>query len=308
MNELDSTEFSEQVKNEEDEHTPVTETRHKGRVLVVDDDVQLLAALRSGLSLNGYQCEIATRATYALELIREFSFDVMVTDIVMPDMKGLDLTEKVKKVKPDMVVIIMTGFIDDFSYDDAMESGASDFIKKPFTLKELISRIEHARLHQKLQTLALHDELTGLYNRRGFFALAEQLLKLAKRQQKGLFMLYADFDDLKRINDTLGHQKGDLALIHIAGILKVNFRDSDIIARIGGDEFVVMPIGTTGDNVDIIIDRLQRAIQEYNLKTDFGFKLSLSTGIAYFNPLAPSPVDVLLSQADKSMYEHKRAK
>lgn len=113
-------------------------------------------------------------------------------------------------------------------------------------MKELIARIEHARMHERLHTISLHDDLTGLYNRRGFFTLAEHLLKLAKRQQEGLFMLYADLDDLKKINDTLGHQKGDWALIDTANLLKETFRESDIIARIGGDEFVVMPIETTG--------------------------------------------------------------
>jgi len=278
------------------------------RILVVDDDVFILDTLQNGLTSSGYQCETAINAATALELISKTPFDIMVTDIILPDIKGFELTAKVKKLKPDMVVIIMTGFIDEFSYEDAIEAGASDFIKKPFSLKELIARIEHARMHERLHTISLHDDLTGLYNRRGFFTLAEHLLKLAKRQQEGLFMLYADLDDLKKINDTLGHQKGDWALIDTANLLKETFRESDIIARIGGDEFVVIPIENRGGNIEIVINRLQKAVEMDNTKSKREYKLSISTGTAHFNPWSPSTVDELLSQADKSMYEHKRNK
>ena len=286
-----------------DELVTTSEKSKQGHILVVDDDILLLDTVNKGLSLKGYQCETAMSATIALELLSKDLFDVMVIDIVLPDMRGFELTAKAKKIKPDRAIIIMTGFIDEFSYDDAMKAGASDFIKKPFSLKELIARIEHAKIHEKLYTISLHDELTDLYNRRGFFTLAEHLLKLAKRQQEGLFMLYADLDHLKEINDTLGHQKGDWALIETANIL-----NSDIIARIGGDEFAVMPIGNTGDDVETIISRLQKVVEMDNAKRKREYKLSISTGTAYFNPWSPGTIDELLSQADKSMYEQKRSK
>ena len=291
-----------------DESATPNEKSKQERILVVDDDILLLDTLNKGLSIRCYQCKAAMSATIALELLSKDLFDVVVVDIVLPDMRGFELTAKAKKIKPDMAIIIMTGFIDEFSYDDAVKAGASDFIKKPFSLKELIARIEHAKIHEKLFTISLHDELTDLYNRRGFFTLAEHLLKLAKRQQEGLFMLYADLDHLKEINDTLGHQKGDWALIETANILKENFRDSDIIARIGGDEFAVMPIGNTGDDVETIISRLQKAVELDNAKRKREYKLSISTGIAYFDPWSPGTIDELLSQADESMYEQKRSK
>ena len=277
-------------------------------ILLVDDDKSLLDTLNEGLSLRGYQCKAAMNATIALELLSKDLFDTMIIDIVLPDMSGLELTTKAKKIKPDMAIIIMTGYIDEFCYEDAMESGASDFIKKPFSVKELIARIEHAEMHERLHDISLHDELTGLYNRRGFFTLAEHLLKTAKRQQAGLFMLYCDLDGLKGINDSLGHQKGDWALIDIANILKDTFRDSDITARIGGDEFVVMPIETTGDNLEIVTNRLQKAVEMDNTKSKRKYNLSISTGTAYFDPLSPCTIDELLSQADRLMYEQKRTK
>ena len=287
-------------------------TTHKkskqGLVLVIADDMPLLDALDKGLSLSGYQCTVAMSSTQALKLFAENLFDVIVTDIVLPDMRCFELTTKVKKIRPDMTIIVMTGSIDEFSYDNAMGAGASDFIIKPFSLKELVARIEHAKKHEKLYDISVRDELTGLYNRRGFFALSEHLLKTAIRQQKGLFMLYGDLDGLKGINDILGHQKGDWALINIANIMKETFRNSDIIARLGGDEFVVMPIENAGDNIGIVLNRLEKAIESDNAKNKRDYELSFSIGTAYFDPSSPCTVDELLSQADKSMYEQKRRK
>jgi diguanylate cyclase (GGDEF)-like protein/PAS domain S-box-containing protein len=167
---------------------------------------------------------------------------------------------------------------------------------------------EYKEMEEALRTLSLTDELTGLYNRRGFFTLTDQFLKLARRQKKGIFMLYADIDNLKEINDTFGHKEGDTALIETADILKKNYRESDIIARIGGDEFVVIPIGTTGDNIDIITSRFEKSVEIYNSKSKREYNLSLSYGLAYYDPENPCSIDELLIQADKTMYEHKRYK
>ena len=291
-----------------DELATSNEKSKRERILIVDDNISLLDTINNGLSLRGYQCKAAMSASTAIELLNKDLFDMMIIDIVLPDMSGFELATKAKKIKPDMAIIIMTGYIDEFSYEDAIESGASDFIKKPFSVKELIARIEHAKMHERLHDISLHDELTGLYNRRGFFTLAEHLLKTAKRQQAGLFMLYCDLDGLKGINDALGHQKGDWALIDIANILKETFRGSDIIARIGGDEFVVMPIETTGDNLEIVINRLQKAVEIDNTKSKPEYKLSISIGTAFFDPLSPCTTDELLSKADRLMYEQKRTK
>ena len=167
---------------------------------------------------------------------------------------------------------------------------------------------DYKMIEEKLHNLSLADELTGLYNRRGFFAIAEQFLKLARRQKQGIYMLYADLDNLKEINDTFGHNEGDLALIDTARMLKRNYRDSDVIARIGGDEFAIIPIGTAKDNIGIITSRFEKCIETYNATSNRGYKLSISYGLAYYDPENPCSLDDLLMQADKAMYEHKRNK
>jgi diguanylate cyclase (GGDEF)-like protein len=160
----------------------------------------------------------------------------------------------------------------------------------------------------RLHTLSITDELTGLYNRRGFFTLANNRLMLAKREEKGAMMLYADLDNLKEINDTLGHDEGDRLIRKTADILKSTYRTSDIIARIGGDEFVVFPIGADEDQAAKTAKRLQENIENFNAKYNKRYKLRLSIGIATYDPNSVQSVDELLAMADSLMYEHKKSK
>ncbi len=162
------------------------------------------------------------------------------------------------------------------------------------------------RMEEALRAMLLVDELTGLYNRRGFVALGQQQLKTAERSKRRMVLLFADFDDLKRINDTFGHPEGDQALIEIANALKETFRESDIIARIGGDEFVVLAIETDGAPAEILTARLQENLKARNARGDRRYKLSLSMGIARYDPEHPCSIDELLARADRLMYEQKQ--
>jgi diguanylate cyclase (GGDEF)-like protein/PAS domain S-box-containing protein len=165
---------------------------------------------------------------------------------------------------------------------------------------------ERKRMEEALRASLLVDELTGLYNRRGFSTLGQQQLKTADRAKSKMLLLFADFDELKRINDALGHSEGDLALIEIASALKETFRESDIIARIGGDEFVVLAIETDGASAEILTTRLQENLEARNAKEDRRYKLSLSVGIARYDPKHPCSIDELLARADRLMYEQKQ--
>ncbi|HXX54397.1 MAG TPA: diguanylate cyclase, partial [Thermodesulfovibrionales bacterium] len=167
---------------------------------------------------------------------------------------------------------------------------------------------EIKQLEERLRALTLTDELTGLYNRRGFLALVEPLLKLAKRQKKTLHMLYSDMDKLKEINDTFGHQVGDVAIRDTANIFRATYRESDIIARIGGDEFVVIPVEGVGNDSSGIENRLQENIASHNAEGAREYKLSISCGIAQYDPSNPTSIDELLFQGERLMYEQKRKK
>ncbi len=167
---------------------------------------------------------------------------------------------------------------------------------------------DRKRLEDKLHKLSILDELTKLYNRRGFFALGEQQWKLAKRTNKVMNLLFADFDDMKAINDTMGHGTGDQALKETADILKKTFRESDIIARIGGDEFVVLSMQEAEDDKGNLMNRLQRNLDKVNKSKGQQYRLSLSLGMANSDPKDPCSLLELLSLADRHMYEQKGQK
>ncbi len=277
-------------------------------LVLVDDDKALLGILKESLGLLGYACEAFTRATPALRCIEAVPFDVLVVDIVMPGMTGLELTRRVKRLRPETSVIVMTGFIEEFSYDQAVEAGASDFIKKPFSVHELLLRVKHVRMQEKLRTLSITDDLTGLPNRRGFFAFAQQQMKMVQRTKQGMVLLFADLDNLKAINDSGGHQKGDEALAAAADIFRKTFRESDIIARMSGDEFAILLIDAPEKNISVINDRLQRNIDSYNSRGNGPFNLSISIGMAIYDQRHPCTLDDLLKEADRQMYEQKEQK
>jgi diguanylate cyclase (GGDEF)-like protein/PAS domain S-box-containing protein len=162
------------------------------------------------------------------------------------------------------------------------------------------------KLEEELRSLTLTDPLTGLHNRRGFTTLAEQQLRLADRRREGVYMLYADLDGLKEINDTHGHTEGDRALVETARLLKSTYRTSDVVSRIGGDEFAVIPVGTAADAVPIIIARFQRNLDAFNAEARLPYRLSVSDGVILYEPLRATPLEQLLAQADAMMYEQKR--
>jgi diguanylate cyclase (GGDEF)-like protein/PAS domain S-box-containing protein len=161
------------------------------------------------------------------------------------------------------------------------------------------------RMQDKLRVLSITDDLTSLYNRRGFFSLAEHQLRIATRMRKGLFLFYADINNLKQVNDKFGHLEGDQLIIRTADILKDTFRNSDIIARIGGDEFVIFPVEAEEGTPDVILTRLRNKIDRMNKEITQKYPISLSIGNAYYDASKPCSIEELLNRADMSMYRQK---
>ena len=168
---------------------------------------------------------------------------------------------------------------------------------------------ERARAEEQLRLLSFRDDLTGLYNRRGFLALGEQQVHVANRDKKPMMVVSADLDGLKEINDTFGHQEGDAAIVETAHILRRTFRKADLVARIGGDEFALL---LTGGQVEFdrgqLDGRLQEIVEEHNKKSDRPHKLSVSVGFAYFDAGEKHTFEEGLHLADTMMYEQKRKK
>jgi len=279
------------------------------RVLIVDDEEQVRNFIVSLFSKYGHVCETAENGIEALRKLKKNSFDSAVIDIVMPLMDGITLTRKLVNLYPDLPILIMTGHADEHSAGSAIAAGAREFIKNPFSIDEFILRFDKMMRDRKgeeeLLALSLTDELTGLYNRRRFFILAEQCLKVAIREKKRWRLLYIDMDDLKWINDHCGHNEGDQALRGLGSILRKTFRESDIIARIGGDEFTVLLESTDGTD-KMLMARLYENMRDYNARVPQDYKLSISVGVAQFDPEYPISIDRLLARADTLMYAQKR--
>lgn len=165
--------------------------------------------------------------------------------------------------------------------------------------------VKQALLDRELRYLALTDDLTCLFNRRGFFAAATQQLKMAQRNGQGLLLLFCDVDNLKKINDAYGHHEGDLALIRTADALEQSFRGSDTVSRLGGDEFVVLASETSNQAQEIILRRLEKNLRKSSA-TEPRYALSLCVGVARFDPKRAITLGELMVQADKAMYEKKR--
>jgi diguanylate cyclase (GGDEF)-like protein len=277
----------------------------KDSILIVDDDKTLLPMLKEGFELQGYQCEVAGSGEAALKLVNNSPFDILVTDIVLPGLKGFELIGEARRLRPEMVAIVMTGFINKYTYDTAIEAGASDLIKKPFTLKELIIRIEHAKVLKHLRDTSVIDELTSLYNRHGFLTVAEQQVALARREKRGMVMLYASLDGLEIIHERWGHQEGNRALVDTAMMLKGTFRKSDIIAHLAGEAFAILTIGVAGHDIDRIIARLQKNIEAHNALNGQENLLSISICKLHYDPENSRPIEELLAHGEDMMRKKK---
>jgi diguanylate cyclase (GGDEF)-like protein len=165
--------------------------------------------------------------------------------------------------------------------------------------------VKQALLDRELRYLALTDDLTCLFNRRGFFAAATQQLKQAQRNGQNLLLLFCDVDNLKKINDAYGHHEGDLALIRVADVLEQSFRGSDVLSRLGGDEFVVLAAETSNQTQEILLRRVEKNLKKVSV-TESRYALTVSVGVARFNPKNAVSLGELMVEADKAMYEKKR--
>jgi diguanylate cyclase (GGDEF)-like protein len=165
---------------------------------------------------------------------------------------------------------------------------------------------ERERAREHLAELSNRDELTTLYNRRGFVTLAEQWLRLAARTKRTPLLLFVDVNGMKPVNDRLGHAVGDRMLRDTADLLRATFRDSDIVARLGGDEFVVLAVDALPTHATLLSDRLQRNVERFNQHVQRPYVVSMSVGVSVWDPAQPRDIAALLAEADAHMYEAKR--
>lgn len=285
------------------------------KILLIEDnpgDVLLIREMLSEIHETTYELENTNRLSLGLDRLAKGDIDIVLLDLSLPDSHGLETCISVLRRAPNVVIIVLTGLDDVEIGTKAVQEGAQDYLVKGKVDSMLLVRsmryaIERQRMLRELKEISITDDLTGLFNRRGLSAAGEELLRLARRMSKKTFLLFADLDGMKWINDNLGHLEGDIALKETADVLRKTFRESDIIARIGGDEFVVLGITGSETSEGTIKDRFNTMLQNHNnRKKNNSYRLSTSIGVITYDSLDCISIRDLLDRADKLMYEQKR--
>mgnify|MGYP001574143830 CR=1 FL=1 len=285
------------------------------KILLIEDnpaDVLLLKESMIDAQFDFNMQNVSSLST-GLAYLEEHKVDIVLLDLSLPDSRGLEGLTKIQQLTPGVPVVILTGLDDERVAELAVIKGAQDYLIKARVGVSAILRvirysIDRARLMDEIRSLALIDELTQVYNRRGFLTLGQHQLRVASRSKTFMTLLFADVDDLKVINDNLGHQEGDRALIETVNILKTTFRNSDIIARLGGDEFAILLTGPNSAIGNVFVSRVRSFVEKQIEARGFSYKLSVSFGMAEYDPEHPISIEELVSKGDKSMYKQKRGK
>ncbi len=247
------------------------------------------------------------------ERLSSDNIDLVILDLDLPDSASRETLNNIRFLTTDIPVIILTGLRDERSALAAIRSGAQDYlVKSEIDTGNICRAIKFAKerfnLFNSVSVLSKTDDLTGLYNRRGFYTLSAKQHEFASANGLCAHIVYIDIDNLKKINDTLGHETGDTAIRETALLLEKVFREWDVIARIGGDEFAVLVITRKSEDIEsAVISRIKRYIDEYNRK-EGRFRLSLSFGISSLDEFGRSALMDAIRNADELMYDNKMSK
>lgn len=282
------------------------------RVLVVDDEPDTRAALALALD-PAYQVLTAADGLAALEVAREARPDLILLDVMLPRLDGYQVLERLRAdaATAEIPVLMVSARRDDADKVRGLDLGAVDYIEKPFSVPELHARVERTvRLLQSqsaLRELAQTDALTGLANIRAFRVQLERESKRAHRYRTPLTCVMADLDQLKAINDELGHAAGDRAIAAVAAILREQLRETDLGARYGGDEFVVLLPQTEAAEGLIYAERVRtRLAQAHLMVGERQVTLGVSFGVACQAPDGAGGAEALLAAADEALYAAKQ--
>lgn len=289
--------------------------RDRIQVLLVEDNPGDARLVREMLAESGESDFDLFHATTVREAVDQLAadtagIDAVLLDLSLPDETGINTIRRVVAAAKTAVVVVMTGAGDEEMGLASLHEGAQDYLVKGQVDGRMLRRALRFALSRQsvLDNLSNIDDLTGLHNRRGFLILAEQQAKLARRQRTPFLMLFMDLDQLKHVNDTFGHAEGNRALVEAADVLRRCFRQSDILARFGGDEFAAFALGAEESDDQAMRARLNGALDAINCKPDRAYPLGFSMGILACSPTEDVPIEQLLERADKLMYREKRLK
>ena len=270
-------------------------------ILVVDDEESVREPVVAMLEHLGFKADSAVSSEEALEMLTQKPYTFLLTDIRMPGIDGLELIKRTKKSHPEICAIAMTGYSREFNYVEVINTGATDFVNKPFVIEELEAKIKRAiierNIRQELQRLSITDSLTGLFNQRHFYARLNDEIARAKRQKHNLALILLDLDDFKQYNDNFGHLAGDEILQNVGKVINNNVRQGvDSGFRYGGDEFAVVLIDADEVVAEMMASRIEKGIEE-----ECG--ITASTGSVIFTDNLTA--EMLVEKADRRLYGSK---
>jgi two-component system cell cycle response regulator len=291
-------------------------TPSTSKILLVEDnpgDTRLLLEAFKEIATMCFQFVLCQTLQEALENLGKDRPDVCLLDLGLPDAQGLEAVQNIHRERPDLPIVVLTVLNDETLALESLRQGAQDYLVKGKIDSGLLWRslryaMERQRVQLELLNLAMIDDLTGLHNRRGFFALAEHHVLLAYRTGRPFLVAYLDLDRLKQVNDAFGHQEGNRALVEAAEVIRDSFRHSDILARIGGDEFAALMLEAGKENAETVHKRVNQKLDSCNAMLGRRYDLSFSIGIVPGDPTRLLGVEQLLSDADALMYQHKKGK
>jgi len=288
------------------------------RILIVDDQVDVCQVLCEYLNRSGFETEAALTGEEGLSRLRGGGFDLVITDIELSGaISGLDLTQAVKR-EGRADVIVMTGYGADYSYEEAIGRGASDFLVKPLRYEELLLRVkrvirerelaqERTRMLEELQKMAVTDGLTALYNSRHFYHQLELEIDRSLRYRHPLSLLLIDIDRFKEYNDTYGHLEGDKVLVRFSQILKSCLRANDSAYRYGGEEFTVILPETGAEEARTVAQRIRATLEAEIFHPHSGTPVNKTISIGVTEYCPRESLEAFVRRADQAMYRSKEA-
>jgi len=284
------------------------------RVLIVEDDAVEVELLRH--TLQSSEAGIVVHAVQtlddAIDYLTRLDLDIVIVNLFLPDSRGLQTFTELRERFPEIPFVIISRS-DDLSFaTKAVRAGARDFIVKGqintgALMRSLTCAIERERVYAAVRHLSLFDELTGLYNRRGFSVLALQLLNMSKRSEQGMLFMYADVDGIHSINELYGYYEGDQALIEAAHAFRDTLRTCDVVGRFEGDEFTALLPGVSRADAEQVETRVKRALASTLSRNGRPYTLSVTVGTMWVDPADSPNLSNFVDWRKKQKGGHKAA-
>lgn len=291
-----------------------------GRILVVDDNQDNIEIIATRLRYRGYEILEAGDGEQALALVREAAPDLILLDVMLPDIDGYEISRRIKGADdlPFIPIILVTARDSTQDKVAGLDAGADDYLTKPINFPELEARVrsmlrikrlqdELEEKNKELERLSISDGLTGLFNHRHIHGLLAEEFERVARTNDCMSVAMFDLDHFKSVNDTYGHQAGDRVLVELADILRDVARDVDRLGRYGGEEFMALLPETCIDDAAVFVERVRREVarRPFDVGGDEPLHMTLSAGVATYPHETIRDVESLVRLADQALYTAK---